>query len=318
MKGEIMKTNIGTLFDVYWGQKEYHNKENLESGNTLLVSSKGTDNGCYGFFDIPIKYVDVIPFITVPSTGSIGEAFVQNIPCSVDDDCLILISKEKMNITKLYQIAYQIRKNKWRYNYGRKITPRRLKKQIVVLEDTKIEYETLTKNIMPKKKQKEKIPEPKNIKLVRLTELCTITKKQGQPLNSINLEGDTPYVSSTSSENGVVAFTDEKPNARAKSLTVAKDGNDGCSFFQPYDFITSHHTYILTPKNNYPSYLLLYIGAVIKRRCYCYNHYYPLSKKHLEQLEIPMPLNIKKNYDFEYMEKIVKNSYGYEELKKYL
>ena len=309
-----MKTTIENLFNIYWGQKEYHNKENLNEGNTLLISSSGINNGCYGFFDAPVKFSEELPFITVPSTGSIGIAFVQDVPCCVDDDCLILIPKEKMNITQLYQIAYQIRKNKWRYNYGRKITPYRLNKQIVVLADIKGGYETLTKELMPKERTKVKIPEHKNIRMVKLVDLCNIDKKQGIPVTDIS-EGKTPYVSSSSLENGVIAFTEEKPNAKAKTLTVAKDGNDGYSFFQPYDYLTSIHNYILTLKDDLPEYVLLYIGAVIKKRAYCYNHYYPLDKAHLERFEIPMPFK-NGSIDIEHIMKIVENSYAYDEFWK--
>ena len=80
------------LFNINYGQREYHSKENLDNGETLLISSQGGDNGCYGFFDIEVKFK--LPFITVPSTGSIGEAFVQLYPCCVDDNCLVLIPKK--------------------------------------------------------------------------------------------------------------------------------------------------------------------------------------------------------------------------------
>src|ERR1041384_1260176 len=40
---------IGSLFDIYYGQKALHNKEKLRPGNSLIISSAGRDNGCYGF-----------------------------------------------------------------------------------------------------------------------------------------------------------------------------------------------------------------------------------------------------------------------------
>ena len=57
-----------------------------------MVSSSGSDNGCYGFFDI--ETLVEAPFVTVPSAGSIGEARVQLFPCGVTDDCLILFDRE--------------------------------------------------------------------------------------------------------------------------------------------------------------------------------------------------------------------------------
>ena len=71
-------TTIGNLFDIEYGQKEYHNKEWLEGneGNSILISSKGDDNGIYGFFNIKPKYKKII--ITVPSTGTVGHASYKN------------------------------------------------------------------------------------------------------------------------------------------------------------------------------------------------------------------------------------------------
>lgn len=127
-KAEDRADRIGSLFDVSYGQKALHNKENLKSGSTLIVSSAGSNNGCYGFFDFPS--VISAPFVTVPSTGSIGEAFVQNWPCGVTDDCLLLIPKaelfSKVDEEDLFIAAALVRLERWRFNYGRKITPARI------------------------------------------------------------------------------------------------------------------------------------------------------------------------------------------------
>jgi hypothetical protein len=66
------------------------------------------------------------PFVTVPRTGSIGEAFVQLTPCGVTSDCLVLMPKAGTTIEDLFIAAAKIRHEKWRFNYGRKITPSRL------------------------------------------------------------------------------------------------------------------------------------------------------------------------------------------------
>jgi hypothetical protein len=113
--------SIGDLFDVYYGQRELHSKEHLISGESLIISSKGVDNGCYGFRDFPNLIAP--PFVTVPSTGSIGEACVQTWPCGVTDDCLLLIPKQGTTAEDLWIAAATVRLERWRFNYGRKITP---------------------------------------------------------------------------------------------------------------------------------------------------------------------------------------------------
>lgn len=115
---------ISTYFDIFYGQKALHSKDGLTAGKALIISSSGEDNGCYGFFD----FDDLIepPFVTVPSTGSIGRAHVQKWPCGVTDDCLILLPKKDVPREMLYIAAAVIRNERWRFNYGRKITPERI------------------------------------------------------------------------------------------------------------------------------------------------------------------------------------------------
>ena len=89
---DIVPGTVGDYFSISYGQKALHSKEHLVAGDMLVISSSGFDNGCYGFFDFD-DLLDA-PFITVPSTGSYGEARVQEWPCGVTDDCLILVPKK--------------------------------------------------------------------------------------------------------------------------------------------------------------------------------------------------------------------------------
>lgn len=312
----ITKMKIKDFFNVEYGQKELENKGLLqgEEGQNIVISSKGEDNGIYGFYNISNGYK--APVISVPRTGTIGQAFVQLKDCSIDNNCLVLIPKKDLSIEQLFQVAFQIRLTKWKYKYGRQITPKRIKDQEINISSSKIKFDELSKKINPKKSNKIEI-KPTIMKPMKIKDLCKIEKKTALPQNVINSEGNIPYISSSSKNNGVVMFVDEEPNFKAGSLTVAKDGNDGISFYQPFDFITSLHNYVLTPKNNLPKWILLYIGAIIRIKCYGYNHYYPLSKKHLERMEIEMPINDEK-IDLDYIEKIVKNTYGFKEVEQYL
>lgn len=121
---KILPGSIGEYFDIFYGQKELHSKEGLLPGSGLVISSSGSDSGFYGFFNF--KNLIAPPFVTVPSTGSIGEAYVQNLPCGVTDDCLLLIPKASTPDAMLYIASAAIRRERWRFDYGRKITPERI------------------------------------------------------------------------------------------------------------------------------------------------------------------------------------------------
>jgi len=310
-----MITTIGQFFKIEYGQKEYHNKERLEGsdGQNILISSTGEDNGIFGFFNISNNYQ--APFITVPSTGTVGQAFIQEQDCSVDDNCLVLMPIKKLSKEELFQIAFQIRLNKWKYRYGRQITPERLATQKISLIESKLSYDKLSKKFLPKKSKKIKVLENKNVKLIKVNDLCDIQKKTALPQNALE-ENGTPYVTTTSKNNGISNFVNEEPNTKAKCLTVALNGSVGETFFQFDDFITSDDNAVLTLKKKYNPYLLFYIGAMIKNHRWRYNYYRKLNISKLKKMTIPTPYK-NGSIDIDYIEKIVKNSYGFEELKKF-
>lgn len=120
------KGTIGAHFDLYYGQKALHSREGIAPGSSLVISPTEAYNGCYGW----LEFSELISpsFVTVAQTGSIGEAFVQVEPCAVNDDCLILLPRDtgSSSMAHLFVAAATIRSEKWRFNYGRKLTPSRI------------------------------------------------------------------------------------------------------------------------------------------------------------------------------------------------
>ena len=117
---------IGAMFDIYYGMKELHSREGYAEGTTLVISPTGEYNGCYGWLEFS-KLIKA-PFVTVAQTGNIGEAFVQLEPCAVNDDCLILVAKNDADVMlpDLVLAAATLHSEKWRFTYGRKLTPSRI------------------------------------------------------------------------------------------------------------------------------------------------------------------------------------------------
>ena len=117
---------IGSQFDMLYGLNEIESREGIPLGHTLVVSPTEQYNGCDGWLEFPIVLRP--PFITVARTGSIGEAFVHLEPCAPNSDCIVLIprSRSAAKPAQLLLAAAAIRAERWRYNYGRKITPSRL------------------------------------------------------------------------------------------------------------------------------------------------------------------------------------------------
>src|SRR5579872_676049 len=124
---ESIKGRPGTLahaFDIYYGQKELETKDSLGAGDMIIISSSGAENGCYGFFDF--DWLIRAPLVTAPRTGSIGHAHVQEWPCGVTSDCMVLLPKSGTSLEMLYVAAAVIRRERWRFDYSRKLTPERI------------------------------------------------------------------------------------------------------------------------------------------------------------------------------------------------
>lgn len=306
-----MKTTIKDLFVVGYGQKEYHSKEKLEGeeGENILISSKGLDNGLYGLFAINNYYK--APFITIPSTGSVGYAFVQHKDCSVDDNCLTLIPKNDMSIEEMYQIVFQLRRNIWKYKYGRQITPDRINKQEILIIKTDKKYTDYKENKQYTHILKSKVKEIPNIKLFLLSDLCEIKKKNALPQNAINLDGTIPYITTTSKNNGVSNFTDEEYNFEAPAISVALNGSVCEVFYQNKNFLTSGDNAVLYLKEEHKKLsqqeilsFLLFIGSIIKKEKWKYNYYRKLTKTKLMNILIPLP-TYENKIDVKFINKLV-------------
>lgn len=117
---------IGGLFDIFYGMKELHSREGIAPGRSLVISPTEQYNGCYGWLEFPTLIE--APFVTVAQTGSIGEAFVQLENCAANDDCLILLPKvgTVVSTSELVLAAASLQAEKWRFTYGRKLTPSRI------------------------------------------------------------------------------------------------------------------------------------------------------------------------------------------------
>ena len=95
----------------------------LPEGTTPFISSGDTDNGVVGFFDIPPLYKKVI---SVARTGSVGSAFYHPYSCTINSDCIVLEPKQEFSDEQMFVFVALLRKNIYRYSYGRKVTPERL------------------------------------------------------------------------------------------------------------------------------------------------------------------------------------------------
>ena len=287
-----MKT-INDLFNIEYGQRDITSKSDLETGNTIIISSQGRDYGCYGFFNVENKYDP--PFITVPRTGCIGEAFVQEFPCYVTDDLLILQSKEKMEIEKLYFVAAIIRIEKWRYNYGRKITPKRLGKIVIdfsLMDFEKIKaYRELLLEKVKKYENEQYVADTNIIKTQKTTigQLFDINYGQRELHSKENLEtGGSIVISSQGEDNGCYGFFDIETKYLKTVISVPNTGSIGMASVQEYPCCIDDNCLVLSPKEGIDISIeeMYFIAALIRLDLWRYRYGRQITAKRLGLLEV--------------------------------
>lgn len=230
---------------------------------------------------------------------------------------IVLIPKSKMTDNELYYYATQINNQRWRFSFSRMVIGNRLK-NLSLLDDpinTSVRSEIV--KLLPKGNANSQIRQHNNYKWVLLTDLCNIEKKSALPQNQLETNGKTPYVTTSSKNNGISDYVFANPNSKGKCLTVALNGSVGETFFQFDDFITSGDNITLRLKTSYDPYMLFFIAFLIRRQRWRYNYYRKLTLKKLNKFKIPLPFS-DKNIDTSYIRKVVGNNYGFSTIKKYI
>lgn len=181
-----------------------------------------------------------------------------------------------------------------------------------------------------KRKQKEQAQKIVNYYKQRMIEYCfelldfenvewkefkfeKIFKKiqRGKRLTKSNqIEGNTPYISSTAMNNGVDNFINNEDNVRKfkNCLTVANSGSVGACFYHHYEFVASDHVTSLKLKdeNNADKYIYLFISSIIKRLEEKYSFNREINDKRIRQEKIILPVDKNGNPHWQYMRMVMK------------
>lgn len=310
--------DIKNLFEIENAKSDGY--ENYDKGNIIFVTNGDYDSSVLG--KVKPMGEDKVFHQKSICLSSFCEPTIQNPPFlprgNGGSGLVVLVPKQEMSNKELYFYASQIKMERWRFSFGRMLIKRRVMdlKLVMYSEDNlKINVEEEIDRLLPPGKPKKKINENKHIKLVKVDKICNIKKKTSLPQNAMNMNGKIPYVTASSLNNGVSDFADEEPNFEGKCLTVALNGSVGEVFFQTCSFITSGDNAVLTLKTKGNNIFLFYIGALIKNNQWRYNYYRKLNLNKLKNLEVPLPYD-GEEIDYQYIEKIVKNSYGFSEIER--
>jgi len=120
-------------------------------------------------------------------------------------------------------------------------------------------------------------------------------------------EGKTPYISSSSFNNGVDAYISEEPNFKKIFLTFACYGSIGKVFYHPYDAWVSDNCNVMYLKNyNLNKYIATFLIGIIEKERYRFSYGFTGKLQTLKKLKIKLPSKNNKP-DFEFMEFYIKS-----------
>lgn len=303
---------LGDLFDIEYGRSKF-NKNNLSvDGITPLVSSTGNNNGVWGYGNLEPEYKNVI---SVPRTGSICEAHYQGIDCCINSDCLVLTPKKEYTEKQMIYFAFLIRQEKYKYTYGRKVTPSRLGETQIpdeipswVYEVEIPDYSNVTKSYLDEPTPALNVEEWKEF---RLDELFEIEIGRSIDLNKLEQSNiGINYVGRTEENNGVTAIVkrpDEKYVYSGNCITVPMVGNAMKGTYQENEFCCSQNISILRLKGDTLNvFVAIFLITLLKQEIYRYSYGRPLSLKRMKESAIKLPATPEGNPDWEWMEKYVK------------
>lgn len=117
------------LFEIKKGKRL--TKENFISGNTPFIGAIDSNNGYREYIGQPA--IHKANTITVNYNGSVGEAFYQPRPFWASDDVNVLYPKFRMNKFIALFLVTLIRKEKYRFNFGRKWEMERMNDTVIWL-----------------------------------------------------------------------------------------------------------------------------------------------------------------------------------------
>lgn len=299
------------FFTIVYGQGEYNSKRKLvlvENG-TPLISSKGTERGIYGYFDIPSKFKHVI---SVPRTGTICHAFYQGNECCIDDNCLVLIPKKELSIQEMIYFTMLIRKERYKYVYGRQVTPKRLGNTIIPNLPQWIN-ELSTKISMTK--------EPFHGKNLKLTDrkweyfrydndcLFSVLKGSNIRVRDITHDGKIPLISALKHNNGLSGMVNADPQYDSNVIVVVGNGNAGVgeAFYQPSPFCATIDVNILKPKFKLNEFIAMFLICLIRKERYRYNFGRKWNSSRMKKSMIMLPVDSYGKPDWQFMEDYVKS-----------
>jgi len=141
----------------------------------------------------------------------------------------------------------------------------------------------------------------------KISDLFDVSVSKDSNLLNSNV-GRTPFVASSSANNGVTGYVDVEPSQKPNTITIARNGSVGSTFYQPVGYCASPDDIrILTPKFALNAYIGLFICTIIHQEKFKYSYGRKLSTARIKRLMIKLPTDENNLPNWSVMERYIKN-----------
>jgi Type I restriction modification DNA specificity domain len=232
----------------------------------------------------------------------------------------VLYPKFELNQFIAMFLISLIKKEKYRFNYGRKWHKERMEYSTIKLPvtpsgDPDWKYmEDCTKQLFKKIEAKinPKPLVPKTLELnvekwvkFKLSELFEFENGKITTLDGVK-KGNIPIATSTTINNGIQDFIDNEEVYSGNRITLSIRGGGNC-FYQQSNFCATLNAMVLTPKTKFNKYIGIFLITILDQEKfrYCYGRIRAINK--CKQEIINLPITPQGDPDWQFMEDYIKS-----------
>ncbi len=306
-------------------------KADMQLGNMPFIGASELNNGITAFTCSINESIDN-NVLGVNYNGSVGFAFYHPYRAIFSDDVKRIKWKSSLHNNRytLLFLASMIGQQKCKYAYGYKFNSQRMKRQKILLpiqSNNTIDWGFMEAYMKQKERQ---ILKPtierlckrliisdisgggkslcSNWKAFYFTEVFTEIQRGKRLKKADHEQGNTPYASSTSLNNGIDGFVGNDGSVRKfdDCLTLANSGSVGCAFYHQYTFVASDHVTKLK-RTGLDKYAYLFMIPIINRLSEKYSFNREINDERIKREKLLFPATDKGEIDFAFMSAFMKD-----------
>lgn len=330
---------IGKVFKMLNGKGITQEEINENKGNLNAVQSGEENNGVIGKIDLDyckqMNYNYTLKScLTVARTGSAGFVSFQKDGCVVGDSAKILLLPDEVASIECYLFLQTILNvNRYKYTYGRKVTETKYLNDYIDLPPKKNSDGSLFIDKFKVYSDEGYVPDwifmEKYIKSLKYRAITTANTKTNNielkidkwkefkigdifPKRCVKhysstpeIKGNIPFITSTSSNNGIAAYVDEE-SIEGNCITVSTNGDCFDCFYQPSPIAISNDAEVLY-NDNLNVYNAMFIISILRLEKIKYGYGRKPKNDKVYETYIKLPITPEENIDWIFMEEYIKS-----------